>query len=107
MRLSRNSPFEDRRMPMHRTRAAIAALILIALPTFAPAKEPDRTSCGDETKTASTARNACEGHGGIDAVKTSILRHRRTPERDPKPPTTVAQAGKPAKSERPHGRWRG
>ena len=98
-----------------RARAALPALLLVALPALAAAQGADRTVCKDGTRRTSTAATACDGHGGINAVETSILR--RTGVSEEHPTTTapkvetrtadVEQAGRPSDRNHPHRRWRG
>ena len=77
------------------SRTAAAALIAAGIPAVAHAQA--KTACNDGTTTTATGANACDGHGGIHRVNTTILR--KAPSRTVKKPTEparVAQAGTPA-----------
>ena len=81
--------------------AAAAAFIGIAIPAAAHAQA--KTACKDGTTTTATGAKACEGHGGIHGVHTTI--NNRAPSRSTKPTEVprVAQAGVPKadRQERP------
>ena len=77
------------------TRTAAAALIAAVIPAAAHAQA--KTACNDGTTTTATGANACDGHGGIHRVNTTILH--KAPARTakkPSEPARVAQAGTPA-----------
>jgi len=95
------------------SRTAAAALIAAVIPAVAHAQA--KTACNDGTTTTATGANACDGHGGIHRVNTTILH--KAPSRTAKKPTEaarVAQAGtptakrdeKPQYEERRGWRWR-
>jgi hypothetical protein len=78
------------------SRAAAAALIAAMIPAVAYAQS-GKTACNDGTTTTATGANACDGHGGIHRVHTTILH--KAPSRTAKQPTEparVSQAGTPA-----------
>jgi len=78
------------------SRTAAAALIAAVIPAVAYAQS-GKTACNDGTTTAATGANACDGHGGIHRVHTTILN--KAPSRTAKTPTEparVSQAGTPA-----------
>ena len=85
-------------MPVSRfiIRTAAAALIAAVIPAVAHAQS-GKTACNDGTTTAATGANACDGHGGIHRVNSTIL-HRapsRTAKKTPTEPARVSQAGTP------------
>lgn len=65
-------------------RVTLAALIVAALPAIARAQSPDQTVCKDGTSSKQTGSNACDGHGGIDDLKTAMLRRKRVLMGEPK-----------------------
>jgi hypothetical protein len=75
---------------------AAVALIGAAAPSVAGAQSSWKTACNDGTNTNATGANACDGHGGIHKVNSTILHH--SPSRTTKPsvPARVTQAGTPA-----------
>lgn len=70
--------------------AAAAAFVAATIPAAAHAQSGWKTSCNDGSTTTRTGANACDGHGGIHKVKTTI--QHRTPSRS----GSVSQAGTPA-----------
>jgi hypothetical protein len=82
--------------------AAAVALMAATTPATAHAQAGWKTSCTDGTTTKATGANACDGHGGIHHVKTTIAH--RAPSRTVRPgePARVAQAGTPAPGAKPH-----
>ena len=95
------------------SRTAAAALIAAVIPAIAHAQSGWKTACNDGTNTTATGANACDGHGGIHRVKTTILH--KAPSRTaktPSEPAIVTQAGTPAtkRDEKPryeeHRGWR-
>jgi hypothetical protein len=84
-----------------------AALLAAVLPIAAHAQATRRTACNDGSTTSSVGSNACDGHGGINKGKTSLI------NRTPRHTETghVAQAGTPTSSahtpyeERRGWRW--
>ena len=76
---------------------AAAALIAAVIPAVAHAQS-GKTACNDGSTTPATGANACDGHGGIHRVNSTIL-HRapsRTTKKTPTEPARVSQAGTPA-----------
>ena len=88
-------------------RGTIAVLIVAAVPSIARAQSSDQTVCKDGTSTRQTGASACDGHGGVDDLKTSMLRRKRILMGEPKPAAKapgadgpVTQAGTPAPAPR-------
>jgi uncharacterized protein DUF3761 len=88
-------------------RGATVALIVAAIPSIARAQSSDQTVCKDGTTSRQTSASACDGHGGVDDLKTSMLRRKRILMGEPKPAvkapeseTPVTQAGTPAPAPR-------
>ena len=88
-------------------RGSLAALIVAAIPTIARAQSPDQTVCKDGTSTPQTGASACDGRGGVDDLKTAVLRRKRILMNEPKPAAKapeanapVTQAGTPAPAPR-------
>jgi len=79
------------------SRTAAAALIAAAIPAAAHAQS-GKMACNDGTTTSATGANACDGHGGIHHVNSTILHKApsRTAKKIPTEPARVAQAGTPA-----------
>ena len=78
------------------SRTAAAALIAAVTPAVAHAQS-GKTACNDGTTTTATGANACDGHGGIHRVRTTILH--KAPSSTAKTstePARVSQAGTPA-----------
>ena len=76
--------------------AAAAALIAAVIPVVAHAQS-GKTACNDGTTTTATGASACDGHGGIHRVNSTILH--KAPSRTAKRPTEparVSQAGTPS-----------
>ena len=87
--------------------AAIA--LVVALPAAAHAQGTYKTVCNDGKTVNATGSNACDMHGGIHKVNTTILH--RAPKKSE--PARVAQAGTPASAhskpnyeERRGWRWK-
>jgi hypothetical protein len=76
-----------------------AVALVVALPAAARAQATVRTACNDGTTTSSMASNVCEGHGGMNKAKTTVLR--RSPAAQQREAARVAQAGSPAASNKP------
>src|SRR5689334_305760 len=97
-------------MSFPRFMVGAAVALVVALPAAARAQSTVRTACNDGTTTSSMASNACEGHGGMNKAKTSVLR--RSPAARPREAGRVAQAGSPAANDKPRyeerrgWRWR-
>lgn len=97
-----------------RTIAAAAAIFFVVLPGTARAQTSGKTACNDGTTTTATGKSACDGHGGIHSVNSTIL-HRapsRTKTAETKQPARVSQAGTPspdraARNDRPYEERRG
>ena len=70
------------------SRTAAAALIAAVIPAVAHAQS-GKTACNDGTTTVATGANACDGHGGIHRVNSTILH--RAPARSAKKPTEPAR----------------
>lgn len=87
-------------------RGATAALIVAAIPTIAKAQSSDNTVCKDGTSTPKTGGSACDGHGGVDDLKTAMLRRKRIligekpGAKAPESEAPVTQAGTPAPAPR-------
>jgi hypothetical protein len=81
--------------------SAAVALIGVAIPSAARAQGSWKTACNDGTITNATGASACDGHGGIHKVHSTILH--RSPAHTTKPsvPVRVAQAGTPAPAPAP------
>jgi hypothetical protein len=78
---------------------AAAALVIAALPAAAHAQAARRTACIDGSTTSHVDARACDGHGGINKVRTAALN--RAAENSE--PAHVAQAGTPAPAKaKPH-----
>ena len=81
------------------SRTAAAALLAAVIPAVAHAQS-GKTACNDGTTTTATGANACDGHGGIHRVNSTILH--KAPSHTAKRPTDparVSQAGTPAKRD--------
>src|SRR5690348_10561371 len=77
---------------------AAAALVIAALPAAAHAQAARRTACIDGSTTSRVDAKACDGHGGINKVRTAAL-NRAAAKND----AQVAQAGTPAPAKaKPH-----
>ena len=88
-------------------RGTLVALMIAAVPRIARAQSSDQTVCKDGTSTPQTGASACDGHGGVDAIKTTVLRRQRFLLREAKPTAKVpesnapvTQAGTPAPAPR-------
>src|SRR5947209_12895622 len=81
--------------------AAAVAFIAGAIPAAAHAQGAWKTACKDGTTTSATGANACDGHGGIHHVN-STIQHRRPSSSTKSAPGRVAQAGTAASSSKPH-----
>jgi hypothetical protein len=100
------------------SRTAAAALIAAMIPAVAHAQS-GKTACNDGSTTSATGANACDGHGGIHRVNSTILhkapsRTAKSPAaKTPTEPARVSQAGtpdarrdeKPRYEERRGWRW--
>lgn len=78
---------------------ATAATILCVMSLAAHGQSAAKTECKDGTRTADMGSHACDGHGGVHAVHTTILR--RAPsgtQAQTREPARVTQAGTPANS---------
>src|SRR5690242_17665998 len=77
------------------SRTAAAALIAAVIPAVAHAQS-GKMACNDGTTSTATGASACDGHGGIDHVKSTILH--KAPSRTARntEPARVSQAGTPA-----------
>ncbi|HKW47565.1 MAG TPA: hypothetical protein VJN70_08965 [Gemmatimonadaceae bacterium] len=85
-------------LPRFITGVVTAALLVAVLPFAAHAQAPRRTACNDGSTTGSVSSNACDGHGGINKARTTVLN--RAPARHTET-GHVAQAGTPAPSAKP------
>ena len=80
-----------------RTLATAATILCIMLPLTAHGQSAAKTECNDGTRTTATGAHACDGHGGLHGVHTTIL-HRAPSGTQTREPGRVAQAGTPAPS---------
>ena len=76
--------------------SAALALISVAVPSPARAQGSWKTACNDGTHTNVTGANACDGHGGIHKVNSTILHRAPSHTTKPSVPARVTQAGTPA-----------
>jgi hypothetical protein len=93
--------------------SAVVALIGATAPSAAGAQGSWKTACNDGSTTNATGANACDGHGGIHKVNSTILHRAPARTAHPSVPARVTQAGTPApapaakpKYEEHHGGWR-
>lgn len=74
---------------------ATALMLSATLSNAAGAQTRARTACKDGTTSVSMSGVVCNGHGGVDAGRTEVLR--RTPGSDTRTvPGRVTQAGSPS-----------
>jgi hypothetical protein len=76
--------------------SAAVALIGAAAPSVAGAQGSWKTACNDGSTTNATGANACDGHGGIHKVNSTILHRAPSHTAHPSVPSRVTQAGTPA-----------
>lgn len=82
-----------------RTIATAATILCVILPAAAHGQNAAKTACNDGTATTATGADACNGHGGVNRVHTTIVR--RAPSgTQAHEPTRVTQAGTPASVSR-------
>jgi hypothetical protein len=75
--------------------SAAVALIGVAVPSVARAQGSWKSACNDGTTTNATGANACDGHGGIHKVNSTILHRAPSHTTKPSVPARVTQAGTP------------
>jgi|SRR5438105_9270186 len=73
--------------------AAAAALVIAILPAASHAQSGRRTACNDGSTITAAGSNACDGHGGVNKARTTVIN--RAPLKHTES-TRVAQAGTPA-----------
>lgn len=84
-----------------RTIATAATILCVVLPMRAHAQSAAKTECNDGTRTTATGTSACDGHGGIHHVHSTIL-HRAPSgtQTQTREPARVSQAGTPGTASR-------
>jgi len=86
-------------LPRTIIRIAAAALVIAALPAAAHAQAARRTACIDGSTSSRVDAKACDGHGGINKVRTAALNRAAKNNEH----AQVAQAGTPAPAKaKPH-----
>lgn len=89
-------------MSFPRSIAGVVAIALIAtVPALAGAQARARTVCSDGTRTASTASDACDGHGGVHKGNSEFVRRQPGSTNKASEPARVAQAGSPTRVAAP------
>ena len=78
--------------------AATTALLIAVLPMAAHAQATRRSACNDDSTVSSVDSKACDGHGGINKGKTTLIN--RSPAKRAET-GHVAQAGTPASGAHP------
>ena len=93
-------------MSFTRSMVCAAIALVVALPAAARAQATYKTVCNDGQTVNATGSNACDMHGGIHKVHTTIAH--RAPSAKKQEPARVAQAGKPEDAnKRPYEERRG
>jgi hypothetical protein len=88
-------------MSFTRSLVCAAVALVVALPVTAHAQGTYKTACNDGTTVNATGSNACDMHGGIHKVRTTIL-HRAPSAKKQSDAARVAQAGTPAQADKQH-----
>ena len=83
-------------LPRSLTGVVTTALLVAVLPIAAHAQATRRTACNDGSTTSSVGNSVCDGHGGINKGKTTLIN--RSPAKHSET-GHVAQAGTPSKAQ--------
>lgn len=73
--------------------ATAATILCLTIPVRAHGQTAAKTACNDGTTTTATGARACDGHGGIHSVHSTILH--RGPSGTQQQPGRITQAGTP------------
>jgi len=88
-------------MSVTRSLVCAAIALVVALPAAARAQGTYKTICNDGKTVNASGQNACDMHGGIHKVRTTVL-HRSPSAKRQGEPARVAQAGTPAPGAKPN-----